>query len=91
MNQQIHEESDKIGNTDVKAVIEDGIRENPLKRSEYGISNLIEKPLEPAFVVSSSQVKYDLQPDDPVAHTKKVVDKLTRPDTQTKAWKIKLF
>ena len=91
MNQQIHEESDKIGNTDVKAVIEDGIRENPLKRSEYGISNLIEKPLEPAFVVSSSQVKYDLQPDDPVAHTKKVVDKLTRPDNHNEAPRIILF
>ena len=91
MSEQIHEDRRKIGNTDVKAVIEDGIRENPLKRSEYRISNLIEKPLEPAFVVGSSQVKYDLQPDDPVADTKKVVDKLTRPDHQTKAWKIKLF
>ena len=91
MNQRIHEESDKIGNTDVKAVIEDGIWENPLKRSEHGISHLIQKPLETAFVVGSSQVKDDLQSDEPVAHTKKVVDKLTRPDNHNKAPRIILF
>ena len=79
MNKRIHEERHTIGNTDVKVVIENRIRENPLKRSKQGVSHFIQKPLETAVVVRSCQIKHDLQTDDPVAHTEKVVDKLTQP------------
>lgn len=72
-------------------VIENGIRKNSFEWSEQRIGHPVQKLLETAFVVSPSEIEHDLKTDHPVAQTKKVIDKLTRPDNQTKAWKIELF
>ena len=64
----------------MKTVIVDGIGKNSVERSEQRVGDPVQELLETAVVVSSCQIEHDLQTDYPVAHTKKVIDKLIRPD-----------
>ena len=91
MDQRIDDESHKIGNTNVKAVIEDRIRKYPLKRTEQGIGDLVKEALETAAVVGSRQIERNLQTDYPVTHTKKIIDELMCPGYRAEAWKIKFL
>jgi len=75
----------------MKSVVENGIRKNSFEWSKQRIGHRVQKLLETAFIVGSSEIEHDLKDDHPVAQTKKIVDKLTRPVNQTKSRKINLF
>ena len=91
MDQRIDDESYKIRDTNVKAVIENGVRKNSLERTEQGIGDPVKEAFKPAAIVGSCQIERDLQTDYPIAHTKKIIDELTCPGYRTKAWKIKFL
>ena len=75
----------------MKTVIENGIRKHSFEWTEHRIGNPVQKPFETAVIVRTRQFKDDLKTNHPVTQTKKVIDKLTRPDNQTKPWKINLL